>query len=148
MFSELALLQHGRQGITVEFVSTNVRKYDLSLVVDVPGVGDALAQIPILAECCVPRISLATDVLAFGPCFVRHEYTQSLTITNTSKIPAKYEVVPQDEQSQGLAVYTSTPSSGGIAACGDVTIDFTLSTERLGTIHLPVEVRRCKLTLA
>jgi hypothetical protein len=35
------------------------------------------------------------EALEFGPCFVRHQYTQSLTVTNTSKIPAKFEVVPQ-----------------------------------------------------
>ena len=44
--------------VTVEFVSTTQRRYDVPLVIDVPGVGDALASVPIYGECCVPRITL------------------------------------------------------------------------------------------
>jgi len=71
---------------------------------------------------------------------VRHQYTKTLTLTNESKIPAKFEVTPQDEQSQGLAMWTCVPAAGQIAACGKVELSFTLSTERLGTIHLPASI--------
>jgi hypothetical protein len=50
-------------------------------------------------------------------------------------------------------VWTCSPGSGQIAACGEVELTFTLSTERLGTIHLPAQIvivgskaGRCRLT--
>eukprot|EP00854_Cymbomonas_tetramitiformis_P000766 gene766-1240_t len=127
--------------VTLEFVSRTVKKYECTLCVDVPGVGDGLQHVPILGECCVPKVLLMKEVLDFGECFLRYNYTQPLKITNDSKLPAKFEVLPQDEQSQGLAVYTAEPVSGGIPARGSVTIDFHLATERMGGIHLPVRVQ-------
>jgi len=108
---------------------------------DLPLVGEAVARIPITAECCVPRVSLLQETLDFGSCFLRHEYTLPLVLSNESKLPGKFEVVPQDEQSKGLAVYTAEPSSGPIPGRGNVELLFTLSTERTGPINLPVRVR-------
>lgn len=125
----------------VEFVSKTVKRYDYKLALDIPMVGENLHSIPVLAECCVPKVSLMQEVLDFGECFLRYEYTLSLTLNNESKLPAKYEVLPQDEQSKGLAVYVSTPSSGDVAGRGSVEIQFTLSTERIGVINLPVRAR-------
>ena len=97
-------------------------------------VGEDLLRIPILAECCVPKVSLLADTLDFGECFLRYDYTLTLTLANESKLPAKFEVLPQDDQSKGLAMYTAEPTKGDIAARGKVDIQFTLSTERNGVI--------------
>ena len=113
------------------------RRYAAPLVMDVPGVGDALARIPIRAECCVPNLSLSSRTLNFGECFIRHGYAEKATLTNESRFPAKFSVPEQDEQSAGLAAWTVTPSSGSIAASESVELTFTLRTEYLGIIHLP-----------
>jgi hypothetical protein len=66
---------------------------------------------------------------------------QVLRLANESKLPAKYEVLPQDPQSVCLAAFTAEPSAGGIPARGEQLVEFTLRTERLGRIQLPVRVR-------
>ena len=38
---------------------------------------------------------------------------------NESKLPAKFEVLPQEPASLGLASFTVEPSSGGIPARGE-----------------------------
>merc|ERR1711927_103772 len=86
----------------------------------------------------VPRVTVTADVLDFGECFLRHPYKMPLQLVNDSKLPAKFEVLPQNAQSRGLAEYEVEPKAGGIAAWGSQQLEFTLSTTRLGRIHLPV----------
>lgn len=44
---------------------------------------------------------------------------QSIKLSNPSKLPAKYDLVPQDRDSMGLATYEVEPSSGGVPAMGE-----------------------------
>ena len=44
---------------------------------------------------------------------------QSIRVSNPSKLPAKFEVVPQEEGSMGLATYVVEPASGGVPALGE-----------------------------
>lgn len=41
----------------------------------------------------------------------------------------------------GLAIFSAEPSSGGIAARGEQTIELTLSTYTLGRVQLPVRIK-------
>ena len=75
----------------------------------------------------------------FAPC--RHPYTRSLTLTNASKLPSKFEVVPQENQSKGLALIKVEPEAGGIPALGSQTVQVTLKTSRLGRIQLPLRIK-------
>lgn len=51
--------------------------------------------IPIKAECAVPMITLESSVVDFGECFVRYPYKKTIKMFNESKLPAKFEIVPQ-----------------------------------------------------
>jgi hypothetical protein len=64
---------------------------------DIPEVSVAAVKLPIRAECAVPIIRLAegSQSLAYGQVFVHHTYTQQFTLLNDSKLPAKFEVLPQ-----------------------------------------------------
>jgi len=81
----------------VELRPQAVQKYSLQLVMDMPGVADAAASLPITAECAVPLISLAQDdkLLQFGEVFLRHPYSRDFSLVNQSKLPAKFEVLAQ-----------------------------------------------------
>ncbi len=136
------ILPGGKQKISIEFVSHTVQvgsspisvlhlpdfdliccptlqRYTHKLVLDMPTVMDNAHSIPIRAECVVPRLTLSTTVMSFGDCYLRYPYKQTLRIANESKLPAKFEVLPQDPQSKCLALFSVEPSSGGIAAMGD-----------------------------
>lgn len=52
------LLPNCAQKVQIDFVSMNVKSYDLCLVVDLDGVGQELASIPIQARCAVPQVAL------------------------------------------------------------------------------------------
>ena len=101
---------------------------------------DGALSIPIKAECVVPKLTLSTHVLEFGGCYLRHPYTRTFRITNESKLPAKFAVLPQDPQGMGLAVFSVEPSEGGIAALGDVELEVTLRAQTLGRLQIPVRV--------
>ena len=135
------LLPMGKQTVTIELISKSIRRYDTPLLIDIPGVGDGVYEVPVKAECMVPRVTVTADVLDFGECFLRHPYKMPLQLVNDSKLPAKFEVLPQNAQSRGLAEYEVEPKAGGIAAWGSQQLEFTLSTTRLGRIHLPVRIR-------
>ena len=66
----------------------------------------------------MPKIGIYSSVLDFEDCFMGHPYRQTLRVVNESKLPAKFEVLPQDTSTRALAEYTAEPSSGGIAAQG------------------------------
>ena len=136
------ILPQGRQRVTVELEARTVQRYDgYEMLLDVPGVGEGLVRVPVDADCQVPRIAIHTEQLDYGTCFLRHPYTLRLCLTNESKLPAKFEVLPQDEQSKGLAVYTASVTQGTIPALGEQWVDVTLVTERQGGIQLPMYVR-------
>jgi hydrocephalus-inducing protein len=53
------LLPNCSQKVQIDFISVNVKTYDLCLVVDLDGVGQELASIPIQARCAVPTVSFS-----------------------------------------------------------------------------------------
>ena len=61
-------------------------------------VTDGALSIPIRAECVVPKLTLSSQVLEFGEVYLRHPYRRTVRLHNDSKLPAKYEVLPQDPQ--------------------------------------------------
>eukprot|EP00898_Chlorokybus_atmophyticus_P005824 jgi/Chlat1/6242/Chrsp44S05765 len=130
----------GNQEIEVVACLRRAGQVRCTLVVDMPSVGENLASVPIFADCQVPKVSLLQDTLDFGSCFLRHPYASTLTLVNESTLPALFTVLPQDEMSQGLAVYTADPPSGQVPALGQSDVTLTLATERLGGIRLPVGV--------
>jgi hydrocephalus-inducing protein len=126
----------------VEFVSHTVQKYTAhNIVLDIPGVAPDQLSIPLRAECAVPKIALEVNPLEFGSCFVRYPYKRTLKLSNHSKLPAKFEVLPQESSSKGLALFTVEPSSGGIPALGEQTVEVSLCTQTLGRVQLPVRIR-------
>eukprot|EP00798_Chlamydomonas_sp_ICE-L_P006741 gene6741-3411_t len=136
-----SIIPHGKQKITVEFVSETVQKYTSNLVLDIPKVADNQLTIPIKAECVVPRLMLESGTLTFGDCFLRFPYKKIMRLANDSKLPGKFEILPQDVSSTGIATFTAEPSSGGIPAKGEQEIEVTLTALTLGRLQIPVRMR-------
>jgi hypothetical protein len=92
-----AVLPQAKQVIQVEFLPQSVQHYNLSLVMDIPGVTNAAAAVTLQGECAVPIIRLAegNELLQFGDVFVHYPYSQQFTLLNDSKLPAKFQVLPQ-----------------------------------------------------
>ena len=57
------------------------------------------------AVCPVSSVSLRTEVLDFGECYLRHTYPRDVVINNDSGLPARFEFPPQDESTLPLAEY-------------------------------------------
>ncbi|XP_029289106.1 hydrocephalus-inducing protein homolog [Cottoperca gobio] len=96
--------------IKVTLCSNTVKRYKLSLVVDVEDVGKEIMTLPINARCCVPDIVVETPVLDFQRCFLDHPNEQQVRLTNTSTLPACYGVLDQEyEKSPSLLFGSSTP---------------------------------------
>jgi hydrocephalus-inducing protein len=99
--------------IDIEFVPSFPQLYDMVLVVDLEGVGQDMLAVPIKAECLVPKVRVSpSDFLEYETCFLRHPKTRQIEIINEDSLKAKYEIVPQDDQSKRIAVYTADKESG------------------------------------
>jgi hypothetical protein len=91
------VLPRAKQIIQVNFQPHSVQHYNLSLVMDIPGVMNVATKIALKGECAVPIIKLAegNEMLQFSDVFVHYPYSQQFTLLNDSKLPAKFEVLQQ-----------------------------------------------------
>jgi len=126
--------------IKIDFVSETVKRYeDYSVVIDVDGVGQALMNIPITAECQVSDVIINMDTLDYGEIFLRHPVTKSIPMQNLSdNLHAKFEVQPQDEASKEIATITPERPTAAIAPASEYALDVALTAHRLGLVKLPV----------
>ncbi|CAE7894602.1 Hydin [Symbiodinium microadriaticum] len=133
------LLPNCSQKIQIDFVSEplrrlNVKSYDLCLVVDLDGVGQELASIPIQARCAVPQVALEpSEHLEYGDIFIRYPSHQTLVLNNTSALPAKFQIMPQDD-STSIAEFEPDQSFGSV-------LTFTLTSQVIGTLQIPITIR-------
>ena len=81
--------------IQVNFTPSCVKSYSTALLVDVDEAGREVYSIPITAKSVVPRVTLITQLLDYGRCFLRHPYMHSVEIMNDTALPVKYEMPPQ-----------------------------------------------------
>ncbi|OQR91449.1 hydrocephalus-inducing protein [Achlya hypogyna] len=132
----------GSQDIHIAFTSVNVKKYEYYLVVSVHGVGSDLLNIPVLAQCFVPEVHVLKAELVYGDCYLRYAHMQTLHLINTNPhLPAKYEIVAQDDHSKVVAIFSGDLPAGDIPANSTLAIEVALVCEKLGSIRLPLYVR-------
>ncbi|ORC90895.1 Hydin [Trypanosoma theileri] len=95
--SEGNILPRGEQELRVDFLSNTVEECSTAILVDVEGVGEAVDSLPIKAACLVPTLSLSTEQLHYGTCFVGHEYIMNLELVNKTALLGKYDVIMLNE---------------------------------------------------
>jgi hydrocephalus-inducing protein len=128
--------------IDIEFVPSFPQLYDMVLVVDLEGVGQDMLAVPIKAECLVPKVRVSpSDFLEYETCFLRHPKTRQIEIINEDSLKAKYEIVPQDDQSKRIAVYTADKESGIINPKSSQIVNIALRTEILSTVRIPLYIK-------
>ena len=59
------------------------------------------------SRCIVPLITVLSPILDYGRCFVRHPYEHCIKLHNDSDLPAKYELVPQQINTDTPIIYKS-----------------------------------------
>lgn len=128
--------------IDIEFIPSFPQLYDMVLVVDLEGVGQDMLAVPIKAECLVPKVKVSpSDFLEYESCFLRHPKTRQIEIVNEDSLKAKYEIVPQDDQSKRIAVYTADKPSGIINPRSSQIVNIALRTEILQPVHIPLYIK-------
>ncbi|ETO64005.1 hypothetical protein F444_18403 [Phytophthora nicotianae P1976] len=139
--SEGKLDAYGEQQITIRFTSHNVKVYQYQLVVGVPGVGADLLSIPVRAQCFVPEITVLQHELDFGRCFLRYPHKQMLVLENkSSHLFGRFEIGEQDDHSRAIAMYSASEFSGSVSPGERVSVEISLSCEKLGSIRLPMVI--------
>ncbi|KAG6972410.1 hypothetical protein JG687_00001491 [Phytophthora cactorum] len=139
--SEGKLDAYGEQQITIRFTSHNVKVYQYQLVVGVPGVGADLLSIPVRAQCFVPEITVLQHELDFGRCFLRYPHKQMLVLENKSThLFGRFDISEQDEHSRAIATYSASEFSGSVSPGERVSVEISLSCEKLGSIRLPMVI--------
>ncbi|KAL5255873.1 hypothetical protein ACHWQZ_G011188 [Mnemiopsis leidyi] len=123
------------QRLQVDFVPTNIGRYDKELVVDVHGVGEAILSVPLTAKCIVPAIELTTRELDFKRTFIHHHYTLNAILKNPDDHPAKYEILDaQGEDHHGVKFSSSCPKSV-IQPHSTIEVPITIEATRLDDLH-------------
>jgi hypothetical protein len=132
---------YGEQQVTINFTSHNVKVYQYQLVVGVTGVGADLLSIPVRAQCFVPELTVLCQELDFGRCFLRYPHKQMLVLENkSSHLFGRFEIGEQDDHSRAIATYSASESSGSVRPGERVSVEISLSCEKLGSIRLPMVV--------
>lgn len=143
MPTEGAIPAGAKQRIKVDFISRTVKRYsDRYIIIDVPGVAKAVKHVALAAECAAPRIALkGSNELVFEECFLRHPCQATAILVNQTRLPARFEVEPQNPASVALGTFTVEPQAATIPPMQECAVVFTLEAERLGPIHLPASIR-------
>eukprot|EP00939_MAST-03C_sp_MAST-3C-sp1_P000134 g134.t1 len=131
-----------RLEIEVVLTSRTLKSYDYLLTIDVEGVGRDLLSIPVYAQSLVPEVSLATEELRYGNCFIRYPYKRKVTLVNESdELRARYEILPQIQHTKIFGTFTPKGYKGIIEPGCKADVDVSLVCARLGPVSMPVYVR-------
>lgn len=144
--SKGTLLPNCSQRIQVDFVSTQEKKYEnVRLAVDLESIGGLtgkkeLVSIPIYAQCAVPSVSFEPHgCVSFGDVFIRYPFHQSLYLHNTSTLPAKFEVMEQEDKSK--AEFEPDQWIGTVPPCASHVITVTITAHARGPVRIPMYVK-------
>ncbi|CAD7939993.1 unnamed protein product [Amoebophrya sp. A120] len=133
--SKGVLLPNCSQKIQIDFISAQAnpqKAYDLALVVDLDGVGQELGSVPITAKCAVPTVVFEPyEAISFGEVFIRYAFCQCLVMHNTSSLPAKFQILPQDEQSKQIAEFEADQMQGNVPPASSHVITITLIAKKI-----------------
>lgn len=134
------LLPNCSQRVQVDFISMHEKKYDLVMAVDLEGVGEELHSIPVTAVCAAPQVTFEPHgCLSYGDVFIRYPFHQSLYLHNTSNLPAKFEVMAQEDKSR--AEFEPDQWTGSVPPCASHVITVTLTAHMPGPVRVPMYVR-------
>jgi hydrocephalus-inducing protein len=136
------LLPNCSQKIQIDFISVNVKTYDLCLVVDLDGVGQELSSIPIQGRCAVPSVTFEPqEVLEYNDIFIRYPAHRTLVLHNTSALPAQFQILPQDEPTRMLAEFEPDQAYGSVPPASSHVITLTLTSQKIGPLQIPLSCR-------
>lgn len=114
--------------ILVKFMPHQKKRYNMVMVLDIDGVGKDMKSIPIEAVSEAPKVNLLKSFLDFGSIFLRDPKEQSVTLVNTSPLPARFKVMPQSPETQMIGKIHTEPEEGIIPALGTAEVKVTLTT--------------------
>eukprot|EP01064_Diplonema_japonicum_P013676 TRINITY_DN21214_c0_g1_i2.p1 TRINITY_DN21214_c0_g1~~TRINITY_DN21214_c0_g1_i2.p1 ORF type:complete len:4615 (+),score=1185.39 TRINITY_DN21214_c0_g1_i2:107-13846(+) len=140
------VLPHGKQKVTLDFLSNTVQEYNAHLVVDIDEVGENLHSVPLKASCIVPSVTVVQETLDFGKggmCFVGHPYDMELEIKNDTPLSSKYDIglPPEDDPIRRKVDITVDVKKGIVPAMSVHSVKLTLTAKLVGSVHLPIYIR-------
>jgi len=101
-----------------------------------------MLAVPIKAECIVPKVRVTpSEFLQFDNCFLKHPKTKQIQIINEDSLKARFEIMPQDDQSKRVATYEVDKWSGVIEPHATQIVDVKLQTEILGPVRTNFTVK-------
>ena len=92
-------------------------------------------SIPITAKSIVPLVTLLTQFLDYGRCFLRHPYVHNVEILNDSSLPVRYEMPPQLDRT--VLIYSTPHPSGVIQPHSTLSIPLQIEVQVQGEIAIP-----------
>lgn len=90
--------------------------------------------LPIKAKSEVPTVDILVpdNLIQFPKVFLRYPYYFEIKMRNQSKLQAKFEILPQDEQSTTIAEYTPSEQDGIIEGNNEKTVEVKLVPMKSG----------------
>lgn len=140
--SKGTLLPNCTQKIQVDFVPQCPGNLDLSLVVDLAGVGNDMLSLPLQARTAVPVIQVEPrDALDFGEVFARYPFHQTLALHNLSALPARFVVDEQHDNGREVVRWEVDQREGVIPPATSHVLTVTLVAKRPGKLHAPLTIK-------
>jgi hydrocephalus-inducing protein len=114
--------------IQVKFMPHQKKPYNMVMVLDIDGVGKDMKSIPIQAISEAPKVHLKDPFINYGNIFLRDPQERTITLVNSSPLPARFKVMPQSPETQMIGKIHTEPEEGIIAAGSHSDIKVTLTT--------------------
>ncbi|NWH40410.1 HYDIN protein, partial [Chloropsis hardwickii] len=111
--SQGTLLPQGHQDIEVTLCSNTVMEFHRKMLVELEGIGKALAPLTITARCLVPELQVYPEILPYDECFLKEPYQRKFLVVNDTDLPGCYGLIPQ-KRSEVSPVFYSSPKPCGI----------------------------------
>lgn len=124
--------------ISIEFIPSSVKQYRARLVMSSPKFSETLINIPVVALCECPIVTLDKTFIDVGNIYVNFPYEFSVNIINQSELPAKYEYIDNNNPSEYGIKITPKRDRGVCRDIGSYNFSMTVEGSQLG-VH---EIKR------
>ena len=129
------------QEILVEFIPISLKSYKVDMYLDILKFGKNMAKVQIVGSGTCPELKLESEVIDMGCVFVGNQYEISVDMKNETPYSAKYEFIPNTDQSVLMATVVC-PKPTGIVGKETVTgMKLQLTPLILGPISITQYVK-------
>ena len=127
-----------KKEITIEFIPTSVRNYEMKIDLNIDRYQNAVESISMTAKCICPTLKLRSQILDFGNIFIGFPSKKTVFLENDSDFSAKFDFINANEDESRYGTISTDHENGFVMPHSVYSFDLTLIGKFTGNIELNV----------